>query len=300
MAIQPMLAAKCEAITKLVFPVIASEKIDGIRCFILNGVPYSRNLKPIKNLFINKCLTNWVKSFRKTPFIVDGEIVVKGDFSSTASGVMTIAGTPDFKYKVFDIVTEDSATSCAMHFKERYEILSTIVNMYKVPFVECLEHHTFTRPQELAIYEDMLLEMGAEGVMIRSPKGPYKFGRSTEKEGYLLKLKKFEEDEAEILGFEEKLINANDPEINEKGYQVRSSRADGMLAADTLGSLLVKDCETGVIFNVGSGFDDKLRAKIWNNQSAYKGKIITYKHFAQTGVKDKPRFPTFKGFREDK
>lgn len=299
MAVQPMLASKCDDINKLVFPVIASEKIDGIRCFILNGMPLSRNLKPIKNQFINKCLSTWVKSFKKVPFIIDGEIIVKGTFGDTASGVMTISGTPDFKYKVFDIVTEDKAACVAMHFKERFEILKTLVNMYKVPFVECLEHHTFSGAQELNIYEDMLLEMGAEGVMLRAPNGPYKFGRSTAKEGYLLKLKKFEESEAEIIGFEEKLINANDPEINEKGYQVRSSRADGMIPAETLGSLLVKDCETGVTFNVGSGFDDALRLKIWSNLSYYKGKIITYKHFAQAGVKDKPRFPIFKGFRED-
>jgi DNA ligase-1 len=58
------------------------------------------------------------------------------------------------------------------------------------------------------------------------------------------------------------------------------------------------DIVTGVEFSIGSGFNDELRQDIWNNQDNYVGKIITYKHFP-VGVVNKPRLPTFIGFRSE-
>ena len=48
-------------------------------------------------------------------------------------------------------------------------------------------------------YEKRILEDGFEGVMLRSPLGKYKMGRSTLKEGILLKLKRFEDAEATVV-----------------------------------------------------------------------------------------------------
>ena len=39
------------------------------------------------------------------------------------------------------------------------------------------------------------------------------------------------------------------------------------------------------------------RKKFFDNPELILGKIIKYKHFPK-GVKDKPRFPTFKTFRD--
>ena len=64
-----------------------------------------------------------------------------------------------------------------------------------------------------------------------------------------------------------------------------------------MGKLFVKDIKTNVEFEVGIGFDDTLRQEIWDNQNDWIGLIIKYKHFATTGVKDKPRFPVFLGVR---
>jgi len=63
--------------------------------------------------------------------------------------------------------------------------------------------------EELDAFEAACLRDGFEGVMLRSPSGRYKFGRSTLKENLLLKLKRFEDAEAQIIGFEELSHNAN-------------------------------------------------------------------------------------------
>jgi DNA ligase-1 len=65
---------------------------------------------------------------------------------------------------------------------------------------------------------------------------------------------------------------------------------------DTLGKLIVKDVASGIEFGLGTGFDDSQRSQIWHNQSKYLGKIAKYK-FQACGVKEKPRFPVFLGWR---
>ena len=131
---------------------------------------------------------------------------------------------------------------------------------------------------------------------MRRLSSPYKFGRSTLKEGYLLKVKKWEDSEARIVGYENLQTNLNEAVIDERGYTKRSSAKEGKVDTESLGALFVKDLQTGVEFKVGSGFTQDERERMWADQDNLIGKIITYKYFP-VGVKDKPRFPIFKGFR---
>ncbi len=65
-----------------------------------------------------------------------------------------------------------------------------------------------------------------------------------------------------------------------------------------MGSLKVRDVKTGVVFEIGTGFDQALRDLFWDRRGDYPGHIVKYKHFAG-GSKDKPRFPVFLGFRDE-
>jgi len=149
---------------------------------------------------------------------------------------------------------------------------------------------------ELNSYEEKCLSDGYEGVMIRKPDGKYKCGRSTEREGILLKIKRFKDAEAEVIGFKEKLHNVNEQEKNEFGLAKRSSKKAGMVPAGTLGTLLVRDLKTNIEFGIGSGMDDEIRQKIWDNRDDYINKFVKYK-YQNVGIKEAPRFPVFLGFR---
>ena len=48
---RPMLAKQAD-LMQLQFPVCVTPKIDGLRCLVLDGVAYSRSLKPIRNKVI--------------------------------------------------------------------------------------------------------------------------------------------------------------------------------------------------------------------------------------------------------
>ena len=294
-----MLAAQVRDLGELVFPLIATPKIDGIRCLTLlprDGQECSvvtRTLKPIPNYHIRALI-----SARCCPGL-DGELVVPGvSFHRTASMVMSHMGAPTFKYCVFDHMSSFSDVRWVGGLLERYaERLLRLSSLELPPFCEVVKHHRVRDKIELEDYEAQCIEGGYEGVCLRTDNSPYKFGRSTLREHWLLKLKRFEESEAEIIGSEELMHNHNLIETSELGYGERSSHRSGMIPGKMLGALLVKDVRTGVEFKVGSGFAENERRELWSSPKSLIGRIITYRHQPH-GAKDKPRGPTFKGFRD--
>jgi len=290
--LKPMLASPAPA--KITFPVYASPKLDGIRAIVKNGVLLSRSLKVIPNDYVqDKLGVGGLDG-------LDGELVVgppnhNNAMQATTSGIMSRDGKPDFIYWVFDYWTEPD-----IPYDARYRLLSKGINSTfraRHPQVRLLPHEILTNESQLVEYETFAVNQGFEGVMIRKHDGLYKYGRSTAREGYLLKIKRFEDSEAVVIGFEERMHNENEATINALGYQERSSHKDNLVPMDTLGSLVVKDVKSGIEFGIGTGFDDHTRSQIWQNRQRYLGRIVTYKHFANAGVKVAPRFPVFKAFR---
>ena len=285
--IKPMLGVAVDT-TKLVFPVYASPKLDGIRVIIKDGKVLSRNGKPIPNLFIQSLL--------KTYHGLDGELIVghpthTNVFQLTTSGVMSIEGTPNVRLYVFDCWYAEGGIDT------RYNEVLKITQNSPISDIEVVPQIIVNSLEELYKFEEDCLEKGYEGVMLRYPNAPYKNGRSTVKEGALLKLKRFSDSEAYILDMEPLLRNHNEPTKNALGHTERSSHIYNKVADNLLGALNVKDIHTGVEFSIGSGFTEEQRREIWNKQVELIGSIVKYKYF-EIGVKDKPRFPIFCGFRD--
>ena len=276
---KPMLACEVD-LPQLKFPVLASPKLDGVRAIIRDGVVLSRSLKPIPNRHVQLMFG------RPELEGLDGELVL-GDpthpkaYRRTVSAVMSLEGEPDVDFHVFDRWDRDYPyNEVALSYGLTIPVCSKLI-------------HNMEKLEE---YEVAQLERGYEGVMLRDPQSPYKFGRSTAKEGYLLKLKRFADAEATIIGFKELMINTNEPICNECGYTERSTRQAGLIPADTLGSLIVRDIHSGMEFRIGTGFTAAERQKFWNLRAVLRGVLVKYIYFP-TGSKEKPRFPIFLGFR---
>lgn len=290
MIVSPMLASALPSIDKVKYPVLCTPKLDGIRCLIINGNAVSRKFKPIPNRYIREKL-------KDLPENLDGELItytdgVRDNFNIVSSKVMSEDGEPEFSYEVFDYVESNLTQS----YISRMASLSILV----LPgFINKLLPLLIDNEQELLIYEEKCLNEGYEGIMLRIPEGPYKCGRSTPKEAYLLKLKRFEDSEAIIIGFEERMHNTNEATKDAFGYIERSSHKDNLIPMGTLGSLRVKDIKTDKEFNIGTGFDDAIRQLIWNNREKYLNQIVKYKH-QPSGSDELPRFPVFLGFRDQR
>ena len=289
---KPTLAVNAD-FSKIKYPVFASPKLDGIRCSIVEGKALSRTLKPIPNKHIYSTLS----THKLTG--LDGELIVGSPTSPTCynesvSNVMAYDKLAAFTYYVFDLHDHPRV------FRERRQsMLDHLGNgkwgMY--PQITLLEQNLLANEDDMLEYEAAKVAEGYEGIILRSPSAPYKHGRSTVNEGYLLKVKRFEDSEAEIIGFEEEMFNGNVAETNELGRTKRSTAQAGLVGKSTLGAFQVRDLVTGVEFSIGTGLTALERQTHWLNQSTTLGGIVKYKFFP-VGVKDKPRHPVFLGFRD--
>lgn len=295
MITKPLLAGtvKQDQFKLLEYPLIVSPKLDGIRCLKINDNVVSRQFKPIPNRFIRSILEEVL------PNNIDGEIMLSNknaSFQEITSSVMKFEGQPDFVFSPFDYVKNslnDPYVSRLEDLKNWYDTLG-----YNSRFVRMIESVIVYNETQLYEKEHEYLTLGYEGLMLRDSNGIYKCGRSSIKEKILLKIKRFEQSEAKIIDVIEKKTNENELEKDEFGYAKRSSAKSGIVNANTFGSFIVKDIVTGHEFKVGSGFDDEMRNTIWNNKNDYIGKIITYT-YQKVGVLLAPRFPVFKGFRDE-
>lgn len=289
---QPMLAAKAtdKQLRNLSYPVAVSTKIDAMRT-VRKGILLSRSMKPIPNRYTQAIFAN--------PLLegIDAEICVgppnsPSAMQATTSGLMSYEGQPDAKLYAFDL------WDCPdVPFSERSQKLLKWIDRLGDPRVIYLQQDVVKSYEELLEFEERFLADGYEGLMVRSLNGRYKYGRSTVREGLLIKVKRFTDGEATIIGYEPLYRNENDKTSDERGYAKRSTHQANKVADDLLGKLFVRCCITGREFSIGSGFTEDQRRAAWAERANLINRIVKYKHFAVTGVKDKPRIPIFLGFR---
>jgi DNA ligase-1 len=292
MTFKPMLASHCKDTSKLKFPVLASKKLDGVRATVQGGILLSRSLKQIPNV-------NVQAMFKGLPEGTDGELIYGDPCSETA-----------YRDTVSIVMSDDKpADGVRLHvfdkfgpqgFRERLDfafMASQHEGVLMVPHV-CIKSI-----EELDEFEAVALAEGNEGVMIRSYDGPYKQGRSSEREAYLLKLKRFEDSEAVVIGTYELMHNDNEAFTNELGRTARSTEKAGKVGLDTLGGFFVRGSAgqpfDGVEFKVGNGqgMTQELRKQLWAERDSLLGRTMKVKYFP-TGSKDRPRHPLWLGWRD--
>lgn len=273
------------------FPVLASPKIDGIRAIVRGGVLMTQSLKPVPNKFIQSSV-NWADYEGLDGELVVGSATDANVMQATQSGVMSEEGEPDWHYWCFDLWNESSS------YEVRYEkVYNLLCDKDGNDPISVLLTSWMMDEKDLKEFEESAVDCGYEGVMLRNPNGLYKYGRSTENEGYLVKMKRFQDAEATILYSIPLMTNNNPAKTNNLGLTERSSAKEGLAAKDMLGAFHVVNDE-GVEFDVGTGFTEAQREEYWWGREALIGQRIKFKFF-QGGVKVAPRFPVFLGLRYD-
>jgi len=307
MNFRPILGVAYEKLKSVKFPVIASSKIDGIRCLTLDRadgpnvlcLPVCRSLKPIPNIEIRTKM-----GIMLSPGL-DGELVTytngKLDPFYGVGGIQSKImahnwHNVEFKLMVFDYCHHLGFPHVG--FTQRLRDLNNWHSSQYLTMIHILEQHTCNNLEELEEFEARCVAEGHEGICFRTPDSPYKFGRSSPKEQYLVKMKRFQTSEAEVIGVYEEMANNNPTSLNALGYAERSSHKKQMVGKGTLGGLEVRTPE-GVEFSIGSGFNAIQRDEFWKLSPTLIGKIVQYKHQPH-GAAEKPRIPIFLGFRDSR
>lgn len=274
-----------ETITKamlpsLAYPLVASPKYDGIRALSIGQQPISRHAKLLPNRDLQY-------AFKHMPPL-DGEVLVPGDFNKVQSAIMSrdTCVADKFNYFVFD------TTELNWHTKRFDARMLRVEELAKdaPPQVQIAPMRICNSPAEvIAFYEEVLAydhPWDYDGLILRAPSAPYKYGRSTLKQEWMLKMKPWDDAEGVIVGFEELMRNLD----------TSCKRKENMVPGGMLGKFVVQ--WNGQEFNVGGGknLTVERRQHYWNNQAMYLGKKLTFKHLglSEYGV---PRHPNYKGIR---
>lgn len=275
----------------LSYPVAVQHKLDGIRAMVVNGRLVSRTLKPIPNAEIRAALER--PEFEG----LDGEIIVgeptaEGCMQATTSFVMAPNKTgADWTYYVFDKWDEQ------LPFEGRWYAADNAVRFDSTgASIFMLSYAVVNSESDLASFEAEAVAFGHEGVIVRTLDAPYKFGRSG-KRGPLLKIKRFIDFEAEVIGVYEEMHNGNIAGTNALGRTERSTKKEGLVGKGRLGGLILRAVNgphVGQEFRCGTGFTADLRVALWHGE--LMGRYAKIKSFP-IGVKDAPRFPVFLGWR---
>ena len=220
---------------------------------------------------------------------LDGEItlLVRGNLSSKEAYKQTMkivrqTTNPEkhgIKMLVFDCMTAEEFKNqyCPNDYTVRRADAELLFNQIDFQYFELLP--ILYRGSDTSKITELLEEEvanGEEGIMINICDALYEFKRTNS----LLKVKKMQTMDLEIIGFEE---------------------GTGRLVG-TLGAILVR-YKDGNVVKVGSGFSDEIRALIWTEPSDFLGKIVEIQYFEETTNADggkSLRFPIFKDFRPDK
>ena len=310
---KPMLACDWDP-QKVRFPVYMQPKIDGVRGLNFGGALLARSLKQHRNAYTTR--------FWTAPSMIglDGELAAQSETHPalcrlTSSALSTKEGEPFTLWWVFDYVRPETA---ALPYSERLALLRA-----RVQVLEQEDNARWQRlrvvptfqvgsVEELEALDTEWLEAGYEGSIVRGMDGPYKFGRCTTREGYLLRIKRFVEEEFLIDSIEEGQTNLNEAVVNELGRSKRSTHQEGMVSNGQVGALLgklmkdVHEPQTGeLLFKAGDPIrvspgclTQVERIRYFDKPSLILGKVGKFKFFPK-GTKDRPRFPQFQSLRSE-
>jgi DNA ligase-1 len=300
-SIRPLLAAKFdnieEGLKSLDYPLFCSPKIDGYRILTHPWLgPVTRKMLQLPNKHIFRLM-----KAADIPFL-DGELTV-GPAHTTGDGtdvfnrttcVMAREGVPDFQYHVFD----DWENPQIPYVERLVKIVLALRGRSDIPWLKVHKFDKAATSEDVLRLEGEYLEQGYEGIMLRHALGLYKFGRSTLKQQHLIKIKRVEDDDGEIVDILPRRKNLNELTRDEQGYAKRSSHKDNKVELPMVGRFIIKSPTFKETFGVGSGFDHCRAAEWWDKKQDLIGKTITYK-YQKCGTIDRPRHPIFLRFRSD-
>jgi len=302
-------------LSTLKYPLLASTKLDGIRCIFMNdGRILTRALKEIPNKQVKEKFKVLSLFCKNNNIILDGElygtdmtfqdithIVMTDDFTSKRSvkrnGGLIEDIPEELKFYCFDCIKDNNYNE---PFNKRIETLEFIYGLQDFGDVMVLvEQNLVLSEKEVTKAFEENLKLGYEGLVLRNQNSPYKCGRITIKEGNAYKVKPFLTFDAKILDVVQstEAREGSEKTINELGRSRTSQKKDDRVLIDKAAGFIVK--YEGKELTVVLAMTDSEKEEVWKNRKKYIGRTVEYKGMI-VGSKDVPRHPVYLRMRQDK
>jgi len=281
----------------LQFPLLASYKLDGVRCIFKDGQMYSRALKQFPNIKLRESFSSLMKLSKIKDIILDGELLAKSLTFNELSGLTRQLDKElpiDLFFYCFDAIYNKDFM---MSFRTRTSFLD--VAEINHPRLKLVEQWSILKGEDINPLYENALAWGCDGLILRDPDGRYKFGRGTIKEGLIYKMKPFQTFDSKIIGIIQatEVREGAEKKINELGRSVTSKKKDDRILIEKAAAFIVM--YKGKELKVTIAMTDEEKEEVWKNQKKYIGKYIEYKGML-VGSKNLPRHPVFIRFRKDK
>jgi len=279
-------------------PVIASYKMDGIRCLFYKGKMYTSSLKSFQNENVLARFEHLRKLSEDRGILIDGELMAKSmEFNDLSGMIRSFTGSvpDDLFFYAFDMVINDDFEE---PFEERIKHLDRMeehLYLKALPQIVCRTYEEIE-----ALYEQAIAFGNCDGLMLRNPAGRYKLGRATNKQNIIFKMKPYVTLDGKIIGIEQATVVDPKAEktINELGRSVTSKKIGDRILIEMACGFKV-EYEKGIEIVGLKGFNHEQRKEIWLNPNKYIGRWIEFTGM-EVGSKNLVRHPEFCRWRTDR
>jgi DNA ligase 1 len=283
---------------KIPLPVIASFKMDGIRCLFYKGNIYTSSLKSFQNANVLSRFEHLRKLSEDRGILIDGELMAKSmEFNDLSGMIRSFSGEvpADLYFYAFDMVINDDFEE---PFEQRIKHLDRMEEHKHLKVLPQIVCNTYEEIEEL--YEKAIAFGNCDGLMLRSVNGRYKLGRATNKQNIIWKMKPYITLDGKIIGIEQATVVDPKAEktINELGRSVTSKKLGDRILIEMACGFKI-ECEKGIEIVGLKGFNHEQRKEIWLNPNKYIGRFIEFTGL-EVGSKNLVRHPEFKRWRNDK
>lgn len=275
---------------------VAEPKLDGLRGAIIIEQDnicgaLTRTGLPIPNAQL--IVAELIHSNIFNGFVLDGEFMGK-DWNESQSIVKTQSLHPDrgnLRFHVFDILrlSEWNAQHSCVPLHQRRRDLERMVRSAALTRTVLVPQVVVANQPAARNEFHRQLSKGYEGIMLKDPQAPYAFKKSSA----WLKYKPVSEGDFTVVGV-----------VEGRG------KHEGVLGAlKIMGTVEWKGREVNVTSEVGTGFDDITRRKLWDDHhlnATYGGTLTglfgrtVEVEFQEVTEDNALRFPSFRRMRDDK
>lgn len=303
----PMLAANVKPEDVQIGSML-SIKLEGVRgqCYATGLL--TRQLKPFptRQLYERMCEVEHFCAMYK--ICLEGEFYVHGwpfDRIQSATRAEDNSDALLLEFHAFDCFVESKPDAT---FKERYKYYTWAVDTLRSlghDFIHAVEQVEVSSTEQVIATYEQAIENGYEGIVVKGD-APYKFGRSTLKQGFFLRSKPDDPFDGVIIDIVERQNNLLESEINELGYQFKRQDKDAKAGAGIAQTAIVYCPALEDICRVSltKGLQDyqdtsagPSRQRFWEERESFIGQAIKFTGIPVKG--QKPRSPRYHSLRYD-